>query len=355
MGCDASLPVVALGSHIDSVPSGGRYDGVLGVLAGIATVRRLRLAGRECKYPIEVIAFSNEEGCRYPGLFGSSVMMGSFLLPDGGIESLVDSEGINLTSALSSVGGRPNELQKAFRRPEEFKAFLELHIEQGAVLEFFNKTIGIVEEIAAPVRLKLDIFGQANHAGATPMPIRRDALAAASELVLEMERLANSSIPTCVGTVGYLNVKPGVVNVIPGEVSMEFDVRDVNAEARDIVLFKLQAKIREVCDERKLTFALQETFRSEPVALDPDLPRLVEKVCLNYEIPHRRMVSGAAHDAMIIANSVPTAMIFVPSVGGFSHNSLEYTRDEDVLAGVRVLSEVVWRLVKSCSGGGHSN
>lgn len=345
-GYEMEQPAVIIGSHLDSVPRGGRYDGVLGVLSGMEVVRYLWEKGLKSRFPLEVVIFSNEEGCRFScSLLGSSVMMGEYAKTCSELNQIVDQEGINLAQAISFLGGKPEELMTARRNPKEIKAYLELHIEQGAVLEQLSYAIGIVEGIAAPVRLKLEIWGQADHAGATPMRLRHDALLAAAEITLALEEIVVSTSPTGVGTVGQLNVLPGAVNVIPGYCSLTFDIRDITCEARSRVLKQLKKAIAAACERRGLKYQLEETFSVAPVILDRQIADLIENACAEEGVRGYRMNSGAAHDAMIMANHVPTGMIFVPSVGGVSHSPAEFTREEHIKAGVDVLRGVALRLL----------
>lgn len=345
-GTETDLPAVAIGSHLDSVPCGGKYDGVLGILSGLEVVRLLQERGEKGRHPLEIIVFSNEEGCRYPcTLFGSSVMMGEFKKSWDEIREICDEQGISLAEGVKNLGGSPEKLALARRDPKEIKAFLELHIEQGAVLEEKGIAIGIVEGISAPVRFALRLEGKADHAGATPMHLRHDALLGAAEIMLALERIVTSTSSTGVGTVGQISVKPGAVNIIPGLVDLTFDIRDISLGTRDQVVSRLQEVIAKVCQARQLTYEFRETFNIAPVMLNKDIVALIEQVCTETGISALRMTSGAAHDAMVMSGHVPTGMIFVPSVGGISHNPLEYTREKDIEKGIAVLWEVVKRLI----------
>lgn len=346
-GTEPDLPAVVIGSHLDSVPSGGKYDGVLGVLSGLEVVRHLARNNIRGRHSLEVIVFSNEEGCRYPyTLFGSSVMMGDFHKPWEEIKNMQDEQGIKLVQEIKELGGKPEKLFLARRNPEQIKAFLELHIEQGLVLEDKGVSIGIVEGISAPIRFVLKLMGSADHAGATPMVLRRDPLMGASEIMLALERIVKETSVTAVGTVGQINVSPGAVNIIPGTVTLSFDIRDIDLAARNQIVRNLEKVIREVCQTRDLKYDFREIFNISPVMLDTQMISLIEQVCQEMEIPAIKMISGAAHDAMVMANHVPTGMIFVPSVAGISHNPSEYTRNEDIMKGVEVLGQTVLRLIK---------
>lgn len=345
-GSEPGLPSVAIGSHLDSVPHGGRYDGVLGVLAGLDVVRSFRETGFRGRHPLEVIIFSNEEGCRFScTFFGSSAMMGLYAGELKKLGQLKDEQGISLEQALNQAGGELDKLGQAERKPQEFKAFLEMHIEQGAVLDEKGISVGIVEGISAPARYTLRLKGRADHAGATPMYLRRDALVGASEIVAGLETIVTNTSSTAVGTVGELHVYPGAVNVIPGEVSLSFDIRDIDLGKREIIVEKLKEMVKSVCSKRLLTYRFDEAFKINPIFLDSGLVSIIEKISQEMEMHALRMISGAGHDAMVMAKQVPTGMIFVPSKGGLSHCPEEETDEKDIAAGLGVLRETVRRLI----------
>ncbi len=347
-GLKEDAPVVAVGSHLDSVPHGGRYDGVLGVLSGLEVARHIFENGLKPYHSFEVIAFSNEEGARYVNtLFGSEVMMGTF--PSAKIfdDALyTDSDGIPIAQALRQAGGDPENLASSARPASDFKAFLELHIEQGAVLDSLGIPLGVVTGIAAPVRYSLKLTGRADHAGATPMKLRKDALAGAAEIILALERLTPEAGPAAVGTVGRILVEPNALNIISGAVTVWFDLRDSDLSVRNSLVASLRETVKQICLRRGLTEQWTELASLTPVGLNESILALIEDSCHSLGFPSHRMVSGAAHDAMTLARNLPVGMIFVPSVDGVSHSPKEKTRPADIDAGVAVLKETVLKLLE---------
>lgn len=342
-GADRSLARVLTGSHIDTTLNAGRYDGVVGVLGAIEAVRSLREAGLRPRRSIEVIAFAGEEPRFGTGCIGSRALVGELDRAD--LDRLRDRDGISLAEALRSSGLDPDALPAARLDRDGVHAFLELHIEQGSVLETHGEAIGVVTAIAAPHDFRVVLRGAATHAGATPMALRRDALAGAAEVITELERLARSSPSgTTVGTVGVLRVRPGAINVVPGEVELDVDVRDSDPDARESVVERLLEAAREIAGRRGLTVEAEPIVCDTPVACGAEVVGAVVAACEEAGVSFRRMVSGAYHDAMIMAATVPVGMIFVPSAGGISHHPDEYTAPEQIDAGVLVLAGALARL-----------
>ncbi|HWF75271.1 MAG TPA: Zn-dependent hydrolase [Solirubrobacteraceae bacterium] len=344
-GTEPDEPRVLTGSHFDTTLNAGRFDGVVGVLGAIEAVRELRAAGVEPRRSIEVIGIAGEEPRFGAGCIGSRAMAGTITREQ--LEEMRDREGVSVAEAMRARGLDPDRLADALLDAEHVLAFVELHIEQGAVLESAGAEIGVVERIAAPHDLRVTLRGSAMHAGATPMSLRRDALAGASEVVLELERLAlGSASGTTVGTVGVQRVSPGAVNIIPGEVVMDIDVRDSDGEARERVVEALRGKLEEMVARRGLELSVSTLTRDDPAACSPLVIEAVRDTCQELGVRHLAMISGAYHDAMVLGAKVPMGMIFVPSVGGLSHHPDEYTEAADIDRGVRVLAGALARLAR---------
>jgi ureidoglycolate amidohydrolase len=342
-GTEPDAPLVLTGSHVDTTLNAGRYDGVLGVLGAIAAVHLLREAGTAPRRSIEVVAWAGEEPRFGTGCVGSRAAAGRLSRDD--LDRLRDRAGVSMADALRGAGYDPDRLAEARIDPATIHALVELHIEQGAVLEQSGEPIGVVTAIAAPHDFRLTLRGAATHAGATPMHLRRDALAGAAEAMTALERIARDSPSgTTVGTVGVLRVHPGAINVVPGEVELDVDVRDADRAAREQVVDAVLAATREIAGRRGLEVDVAPIVEDAPVACEP---RVIEAAAASAEelgLRFRRMTSGAYHDAMIMGSSLPIGMIFVPSAGGISHHPDEYTAPEDLERGVRVLAGTLARL-----------
>lgn len=339
----ADLPAIALGSHIDTVINGGRYDGALGVLGAIEVSQALAEDGVRLQHPLEVISFMGEEGTRWgANMLGSRCMMG--LMGAETLHERTDRQGVTIAQGLAAAGFDPDRFGEAVRDPAEFHAYVELHIEQGAVLESLDAPVGAVTGIAGPLFLSLRIEGRTDHAGATPMHLRRDALVAAARLVLAAQEAATAISPTAVATVGRLEVTPGAINAIPGAVFMTLDLRDIIEENRDRLEQTMRSAIERVTAEAGLQFKLEELARHKPVLLPQHMVDVVAEACVAAGIPARRLPSGAGHDAQVMAGFVDTAMIFVRSQNGISHSPREFTSKDDIRVGVEVLHRTVLAL-----------
>jgi hydantoinase/carbamoylase family amidase len=342
-GADPQAPLVLTGSHVDTTLNAGRYDGVLGVLGAIEAVRALRAAGARPRRSIEVVAWAGEEPRFGTGCVGSRAAAGDLQPSD--LDRLRDRGGVSMAQALRGAGFDPARLADARIDPAAVHLLVELHIEQGAVLETGGESIGVVTAIAAPHDFRITLRGAAAHAGATPMNLRRDALAGASEAMLVIERLAARS-PTgaTVGTVGVLRLRPGAINVVPGEVELDVDVRDSDLEARERVVDSIIAAVGEIAGRRRLDVTVDPIVQDAPAVCDPRVVEATEAACRDLGLTFRRMTSGAYHDAVIMGRQVPIGMIFVPSAGGISHHPDEYTAPEELDRGVQVLAGVLARL-----------
>ncbi len=335
-GLDDSLPPIMTGSHIDTQPSGGKFDGNYGVLAGLELIRTLNDRGIQTRAPIEIAVWTNEEGSRFtPVMMGSGVFVGEFAVED--ILKRADIDGITVGDALNRIGYAGPE--KPGGRP--IGAYFEAHIEQGPILEDEGKVLGVVVGALGLRWYDVVVTGQDAHAGPTPMRLRKDAMVAAAKIVAEINALAHRYQPNGRGTVGFMQVKPNSRNVIPGEVRFSVDLR----HAEDEQLERMEQEMRAACE--RFAQAEQCTANVERVANYPACK--FETSCVNsvresarqQGLAHMDIVSGAGHDAIYMARICPTSMIFVPCEGGISHNEIENAKPEDLAAGCNVLTQVV--------------
>lgn len=337
-------PYLALGSHLDSVPHGGRYDGTVGVVAGLEVARMLSQGGTGMTHPVRLVAFANEEGARFgEACLGSKAIAG--VLGPGDPERLVDSDGVTLAEAMRRLSMHPERIEEARWPDGEAAAFLELHIEQGRVLESEGMQLGVVDAIAGNTRLRAVLEGQADHSGGTRMHERRDALAAASETVLAIESLANErERGSTVATVGRLEVFPNNITTIPGRVRMAIDVRDVDsARQRDAARSIIDLAER-ICQARDVRISFEVVSDTSPSILPLWLRRIGKRACEQAGVRHRILSSGAGHDAQVMARRLPAILLFVPSRDGRSHVPEEWTSAEDIAVGVRVLCDTLLAL-----------
>ncbi len=344
-GRDDSLPAVVTGSHLDTVPEGGKYDGVIGVVGGLVAISRLKDKGG-LTHPLELIIFACEESSRFGfATVGSKAMVGLANVSEW--SKAKDQSGLSFAEAIAQNRLDIERIGEAARQAEEIKAFVELHIEQGRVLEKEQKTIGIVEAIAAPTRLKIRVEGVAAHSGSTPMEERRDALVSASMIVLAIHEIgAEQSKYGTVATVGMLNVHPGSINVIPGVVEMWVDIRGVNHESIIECLQDIKDAISTIAEGQEIGVSIMLLSAEKPVNMNKDIISIIKKVCLEKKVPHQVIHSRAGHDAMNLSHLVPAGMIFVPSQNGVSHNGEEHTAIDEIMSGIDVLTETLFQLAK---------
>ncbi len=337
------LPAVATGSHIDAIPHSGRFDGTVGVLGAIEAVRALQRAGFRPIRPIEIVLFTSEEPTRFGiGCLGSRAMCGS--LSAGALASLIDSGG-NTLEALRIAAGFAGELSDVRLAETRFAAFVELHIEQGPLLERAETAIGIVTAIAAPAALRVTWEGEGGHAGAVLMGGRRDALCAAAEAVLAVERTAHSAgSPDTVATTGVCRVHPGASNSIPDRVTLEIDIRDIDLEPRDRVIASIGRAIAEIAARRGVA-AIVECLNSDPPARSsPLVVEAIRSACEEESLSSLPMISRAYHDSLFMARVAPVGMIFIPCKGGVSHRPDESIEPVDLARGVLVLARTLAQL-----------
>ncbi|CAI6025867.1 Zn-dependent hydrolase [Cohnella sp. JJ-181] len=332
---------VLTGSHIDTVRHAGQYDGAYGIAAGIAALGYLkRTFGRPVR-PLEVVSFCEEEGSRFPiAYWGSGNATGIYDWRQAG--AYKDEDGVSLEEAMRAAGfGRADGPDC---RLAPLAGFVELHIEQGLVLEHRNRRIGIVETIAGQRRYALAIGGAANHAGTTPMTLRQDALAGAAEMALKLESLASSWGEPLVATVGKIEASPNTPNVIPGFVEMTLDIRHSDEWSLSAFSDLVLNEIQRIADRRRLRLGVTPWLATKPVPMSERLTARVEAACAGLSLSYQRMVSGAGHDAQLLAPVCPTTMIFVPSRAGVSHSPDEYTTPEQLAEGAAVLVSVLYDL-----------
>ena len=334
----AGAPAVLIGSHIDTVADAGKYDGNLGVLAGIAAVEALTQADERLPVAIEVIAFGDEEGVRFPtALTGSRAVAGT-LDPD--LLYARDADGVTVQKALAEVGGDARAYASCARRPEDVLAYLEVHIEQGPVLEAEGLPAGVVTAINGATRARVVVKGEAGHAGTVPMALRRDALAAAAEMVLVVEREGQATADL-VATVGQIEARPGSANVVPGAARFTIDVRAPADPTRLAALAVLEASFAAIAERRRVEVTIEPFHDAPAVTCDPGLIEALSAAAARAGITPRLLPSGAGHDAIAIAALCPVAMLFVRCRGGISHNPAEAISVEDADLAVRVLLDVL--------------
>jgi N-carbamoyl-L-amino-acid hydrolase len=330
------LDPIAIGSHLDTQPTGGKFDGILGVLAGIEILRTLDEAGYITNAPLEIVNWTNEEGTRFsPAMLCSGVFAGVF--PPDYAWSRTDRDGIRFDDALDRIGYRGTEKAGGHR----LGAMFELHIEQGPILEAENCTIGVVTGVQGARWYDVRLAGSTGHTGATPMRLRRDALVGASELVLAVQRIAQDHGPEAVASVGRIDVAPNSRNVVPGEVSLSVDLRHPDDVTLARMAESFEAELGRIADHHGLERDLTPVWDSPAVRFAPELIARVEAGAEQAGLRHRRLVSGAGHDAAYIARVTPTTMVFVPCLGGVSHNVAESTTLDECRAGAQTLLNAV--------------
>ncbi len=336
---EKNRPAVATGSHLDSVPDGGCYDGAVGVIAGLYAL--IELQKEALNHPLELIIFRAEESSR----FGHSCMASKLMTGQADLDKWREtrgSDGKNIFDALRDNGLDPDQLDQVKINPADYKSFIECHIEQGRVLLDNHLSLGVVSAIAAPTRFLIEINGIADHSGATPMGLRHDALVAASQVVTRVNTIAQrEALHGTVGTVGRMEVSPNAMNVIPGKVVMSIDIRGIDTGSIQRTTHDLLTFVSEL---EGVSVFITRLSEEKPVHLNNDIAELLNQSCLEESIPAMPMQSGAGHDAMYMAREIPTAMLFVPSVNGVSHNPEEFTPFDDIWNAARVLKRTMRKL-----------
>ncbi|CAL9770008.1 unnamed protein product [Musa acuminata subsp. burmannicoides] len=347
-GYEAGLPAVATGSHIDAIPFSGKYDGVVGVLGALEAINTLKRSNFQPRRSLEVIMFTSEEPTRFGiSCLGSRLLAGSEAATDA-LKQAVDGQNISFFDAAKSAGYNicQEDLPNVSLTKESYSAFLELHIEQGPILEEEGVSIGIVTAIAAPASIKVDFEGNGGHAGAVLMPARNDAGLAAAELALAVEKhvLASGSIDT-VGTVGILELHPGAINSIPSRSHLEIDTRDIDEKRRNTVIEKIQHSASKIATDRGVKLSQFTVVNQDPPALcDESIIDAMEAASRQLNLSHKLMISRAYHDSLFMARISPMGMIFIPCYKGYSHKPEEYASMEDIANGVKVLALTLAKL-----------
>jgi allantoate deiminase len=335
----AGLPCLMLGSHYDTVRDAGKWDGPLGLITAISCVADLHKRGRRLPFAIEVTGFADEEGVRFAStLLGSRAVAGTF---DESVLGVKDEAGISIRDALSQFGLDPDHIGAAARAPGELLAYIELHIEQGPVLEALNLPVGVVTAIAGATRLAASLTGMAGHAGTVPMPLRRDALAGAAECIVEIEALCRTDEGGLVGTVGYIHAMPGATNVIPGQVSFTIDLRAPTDTHRKRAVTDIVRHIEAIAKRRKLSLQVDVTHENRTVPCAPWLRHQVADAVAAEGFRVFELPSGAGHDGMAMIDIADVGMMFVRCRGGISHHPDEHVEVADVDAGARVLLRLI--------------
>jgi N-carbamoyl-L-amino-acid hydrolase len=330
-GSNPDLPLIMFGSHIDSVPGGGNYDGDVGVMAAIEVAQLLQENDLTTRHPLEIVSFTDEEG----GLIGSRAMTAG--LSDNALQ-VVSHSGMTIAEGIRAVGGDPDRLEQAKRSADEFAAFIEVHIEQGAFLHEEDIDIGVVEGIVGIRWWDVTIEGFANHAGTTPMNRRQDAMISAAQLTLAVNKVATSMEGRQVATVGRIRAEPGAPNVIPGRVVMSLEIRDLDAAKMQEVFDKVRIEADEIAEAQQTAISFAELdVASPPAPTDLRVRKIIAQAAQDLGLSYKFMPSGAGHDAQDMTHVAPTGMIFVPSVDGISHSPKEFTSTEDMANGANVL------------------
>ena len=335
-GAVATAKPVVFGSHIDSVPEGGNYDGTVGSLSAIEVAQSLAESGTVTRHPLEVVVWQNEEG----GLYGSRAVSGQ--LPADEMSSRAWS-GKTIQDGIAFIGGTPARIGEARRERGDMAAYLELHIEQGGTLERESVNIGVVEGIVGIKQWEVTVTGFQNHAGTTPMDQRHDALLSAARFVEMVNRMVRAQPGRQVGTVGRIQAFPGAPNVIPGRVVCTLELRDLATATIDRIYAAIEAESKRIGEQNQTTFAYQMLHENVPAPSDPAIRGIIDESARALGLTTKHMPSGAGHDAQSMAQLAPMGMIFIPSAGGISHSPKEYSTPEDVARGASVLLGAVLR------------
>ncbi|MGN1141979.1 MAG: Zn-dependent hydrolase [Oliverpabstia sp.] len=342
-GTEPDLPAIMTGSHLDTVPDGGKYDGVVGCVAGLGVCDALVRSGQTLKHPLEVIVFTDEEGFRFgSGLLGSSAICGEKL---DIAEDDLDMYGQTRKDVFQNYGITVENVAKAKRDPESVHCFLELHVEQGGTLDKKQIPVGIVSSIAGVSRYEVRIEGEANHAGSTMMDDRKDALVTAAEFISEVPKIVKKlGGPYTVATVGTIKVTPNSVNVIPGTCTFHLEIRDQSAEVMKKIEEELKKYAETVCEEAGEILSWKHISYHKPAPMSEAVKTAIESAVKKQDIDYVTIPSGAFHDSLLMTENFPTGMIFVPSKDGISHSRYEFTREEDIRLGCNVLLETILQI-----------
>ncbi len=344
-GSDPQGKTMVIGSHLDTVPHGGKYDGALGVLSGLECARALAEAGIELPWDLEVINFTDEEGHHFAGTFGSRAMMGTAAHEE--IFGRKAEGALSLADSFERLGWDTDTIGDARRDPSEFRGYLEMHVEQGGTLEQRGISAGVVTGIVGIYRYVVEVMGHANHAGTTPMNIRKDALVAAAPVFSLLPEWARARSDEMVATIGDVTVSPGAMNIIPGHCRFTVELRSLEASDMARIRDRLDTWLDDNCPDS----AMKTVYEKDGVYLDDQLMQLIHEAAAKADIEAVSMPSGAGHDAQSFAPYVPTAMIFVPSKDGISHSPDEYTSAEDLVNGVEIMMNTLLKVAEADSEG----
>lgn len=341
-GKNPELPAIGTGSHIDSVPQGGAFDGVIGVVAGLYAISQFK--PQQLKRSLELVIFRAEESSR----FGFACMASKVMAGQADFDKWAkntDSEGNNIFQVLDNCGYQSQKLDECRLPTNYFDAFIETHIEQGKVLEHQNKRIGVVNGIAAPCRYRVEVHGHADHSGATPMPQRHDALVASAAIITDINTAAcYESAYGTVGTVGRLDVTPNAINVIPGDVTFYVDIRGVDKSSVNRVVAKFLSSVEHAKAAQDVVINVTELANDMPVLMKDDIVKRLERICQEKSVAYTTMMSGAGHDTMYMAQDFPAGMLFIPSKEGISHHPDEYSEFDDVILAAEILQQAMGEL-----------
>jgi len=339
---DDKRPSVMMGSHIDTVPAAGHLDGALGVIVALECLRCIKESNLNIDYPLEAVAFSDEEG-RFGGMLGSQAITG--MLSPEKIINASDLNGVSLIDAMKNVGLDAMDALHARRTPESIHAYLELHIEQGPMLDNMEISIGNVDAIAGLFKWDVTLTGTPNHAGTTPMDMRKDAFMGLSEFASQLQRILDENgSPRSVATIGRVEISPGAANVIPGKVDFSLEARDTDPTVLDDLANAFRKSLSAIARKHELMFEFRVLSEITPVKSDPGIVESIENVCKSLRVPFLQMASGAAHDAQMLAKITRAGMIFVPSKDGRSHSIAEWTDMDDIEKGANVALNTMYRI-----------
>ncbi|WP_051260241.1 Zn-dependent hydrolase [Corynebacterium sputi] len=344
-GTEDDHPAVGTGSHLDSVPSAGRFDGVVGVVAAMLSAEAIVRSGITHRHPIRFVVFACEEGARFgQACIGSRIVAG--LTTSADLERLKDSDGVSVAEAMSALGFDSRAVEETLWSPEDWAGFIELHIEQGSVLESEGIPIGIVDVISGSSRFEVELTGIAAHSGGMPMHLRRDALAAAAEILVEFEKLANDELHDGTRiTVGRLDVQPGSITTIPGRCVFSVDVRDTDEERQQQTVRDAIEIATAIANKRSVAIATRKLADAAPRELSSEVRQVLAETCQDQSVQSRSLPSGGSHDAQMVSTICPTGMLFIPSGnGGVSHTPDEFSSTEDIVRGAEILVDAVQRL-----------
>jgi len=336
-GTEPGLPALVTGSHLDTVPTGGRFDGALGVLAGLEVIRSLKDQAISLRHPLEVVAFADEEST----MVGCKGMTG---VASGTTADYTCSNGQSISDNLPCIGGSWEQLREARRSDDAIAAFVELHVEQGGILESRGDAIGLVEGVVGQRRFLVRIKGQANHAGTTPMDARQDALATAAQVILAVQELANNHPGDPVGTVGKLQLWPNAANVVPGQVELSVDLRDLNIEVLNELVEELEGRLNSISRASECPISLLPQFSVDPTPAHLSVTDAIANSAQTLGLSCSALPSRASHDSQEMGRRWPMGMIFVPSRGGLSHSAAEFTSSQQCADGTAVLMQTLVRL-----------